>query len=243
MNYSKYLKPGQKLLMRALVRQSGPERLDALSVFLQGREEDYLDLVLPYEVRESQDYPFAPGMAFEFLSEAMGLGVRLTGEFHSARGPNRIRIRHHRDLVLIRRRNAPRSEVTVGLRYTKGRGMLRNFRAQWEKNVQLVKDGQWPHNLPAFPPTRANLSCGGIRFDLRAPVRVADLCLLLIDLGDGRPPIPALSEVVWHSDLVIDDCCQAGLQFLNILEEDRQRLATFLSEHRHLAVPAPPQAC
>ena len=228
MPYSKYLKSGQKFLLRAVQPAEVAGRFEALTGYLQGAGPDYLEMLLPYDIREGEGYPFSSDITFEILTDAMGLGVRLTGHFESARNPNQIRFKHNRDLQLIRRRSYRRRDLTIGLRYTKGRGTLRSFREQWEKNVQILSGARALAKLPEFPRCRVNLSGGGIRFGVKLPAAVADLCLLLLELPDGNPPVCALGEIVWLAPIPEGDRCQAGLQFLQILETDRKRIDQFV---------------
>ena len=228
MPYTKYLKSGQKILLRALAPPTAVERFEALTGYLQGQGPDYLDLLLPYQIKEGEGYPFSPEVTFEILADAMGLGIRLTGRFESAQDANQVRIKHNRDLQLIRRRSYRRRQANIGLLYTKGRGTLRSFREQWEKNVQILNSDRARAKLPEFPRTRVNLSGGGICFGVKLPATVADLCLLLLELPDGKPPVCALGEIIWLAEKAAGDRCQAGLQFLQILETDRKRIDQFI---------------
>ncbi|WP_066728166.1 PilZ domain-containing protein [Desulfuromonas sp. DDH964] len=216
-------------MLRALAPETSVERFEALTVFLKGQGPNYLDLTLPYQLQEGEGYPFTPGMAFEILSDAMGLGIRLTGNFQSARDVNQIRLSHNNDLQLIRRRTFRRRDTLIGLRYTKGRGALRTFREQWEKNTRILNSGGNLARLPDFPRCKVNLSAGGIRFAIKLPVAVADLCLLLLELPDGKPPVCALSEIAWLAEGGEENRCQAGMQFIQILESDRKRIEQFIA--------------
>ena len=168
-------------------------------------------------------------MAFELLGEALGLGVRLTGQFESGRDSRQIRIRHNGDLQLIRRRTFLRRDTTIGLRYTRGRGELLTFRTQWEKNTRILTGANALNKLPPFPRCRVNLSGGGLRLPLKGPVEPADLLLLILEIPDGKPPVCALGEVVWVGDASPEDRLPAGVQFINILEADRRRLDQFVN--------------
>ncbi len=233
MPFSKYLKPDNKLLMRAIASGDGPARFEALTVYLKSQGPDHLELALPYQTQEGESYPFTSEMTFELFADAMGVGIRLTASFQSAFSPNLIRVKHNRDLQLIRRRSFRRRDATVGLGYTKGRGALRTFREQWEKNVRILTSGRPLNKVLDFPRSRVNLSAGGIRLSIKAPVEIADLCLLLIDLHDSKTPICALGEVVWLAGEGTDGRHQAGLQFINILEEDRKRIDSFVVSGAH----------
>lgn len=228
MPYSKYFKPGQKLLLRALAAGSEQERFDALTGYLRSQDAEHLELDLPYRVKDGEGYPFQPGMAFELLGEALGLGVRLTGSFESERNSEQVRIRHNGDLQLIRRRTFRRRDATIGLRYTRGRGELLTFRTQWEKNTRILNQANGLGKLPPFPRCRVNLSGGGMRLALKGPVETADLLLLILEIPDGKAPVCTLGEVVWVGDESPEGRRQAGVQFINILEADRRRLDQFV---------------
>lgn len=230
MRYSKYFKPEQKILLRAIPGPSAPGRLDALSVYFHSGGPNHIDVTVPYRATGEEAFPFAPDMPFEILSDAIGVGIRLTGSFLEQRGENLIRLRINDDLQAFQRRLANRVDVTVGLRYTKGRGTLRTFRSQWEKNVQILAKTADPSKLPPFPRVTANLSRGGIRFRIKAPVEVADLCLLLLKLDDESTPICALAEVVWLEEEEVEGRRAAGMQFLSIMEEDQKRIESFTKD-------------
>lgn len=229
MRYSKYFKSEQKILLRSLAPNASG-RLDALTVYFYGGGPDYMDLTLPYQARGDEGFPFPPDMPFEILSDAIGLGIRLTGRFQEQCGEDRIRLRINDDLQVFQRRLAGRVDVTIGLGYTKGRGTLRTFRAQWEKNAQILAKTKDPSKLPPLPRVKVNLSRGGIRFRIKPPVEVADLCLLLLKFDERETPICALAEVVWLDEQPTDDRRTVGMQFLSILEADQKRIEAFLKQ-------------
>ena len=230
MRYSKYFKSEQKIFLRSLTADATSGRLDALTVYFHEEHGDYFDLLLPYQTREEENFPFSPEMPFEILSDAMGLGVRLTGNFVEQRRQDLIRLRMNNDLQIFQRRLASRLDVNIGLRYTKGQGTLRSFREQWEKNVRILQNTKDSNKIPPFPRTRVNLSNGGIRFQIKPPVRVADLCLLLLKLEENQAPLCALAEVVWLDEEEVQGRRFAGMQFLSILEADQKRIVDFIKK-------------
>jgi hypothetical protein len=231
--FGKYFKTGQRVLLRR-TSPDGLGRFEALNVNFQDFGEDCLLLTLPRQVRAEEHYPFSEGMAFEISSEAMGHGLRMQGRCLGQPGSNIVRFAIEGEVQLFQRRFSPRANVVVGLRFTRGRGQLRSFREQWEKNVGILAK-QSPTNLPTFPSTPINLSSGGVRIKMKAPVEVSDLALLLIDLKDQGPPVCALAEVAWRGDADEEGRCPAGMQFLNILESDQKRITTVIGK-----APPPP---
>lgn len=228
MSYGKYFRSGQKVTLRAL--GATPGHYEALTLYLQDYGSGFLNLALPYRTPPEEGYPFQPGMTFELMTDGLGLGLRLNVEFRECPIPGEtVRVAVCGELQLFQRRIHRRVDATVGLRYTKGSGTLRSFRAQWNKNVEILRKSD-PAKLPPFPESRINLSMGGVRLALSTPVERATLCLLLLQLQKAELPICALGEVVWMADEELDGGRRvAGIQFLNILETDRKRIDAFLS--------------
>ncbi len=81
MNYQRYFKNGQQLLLRVQndVKQDG--RTELMTAFVDSSEEGFLILSLPYGADSVDQYPFRPELPFEVTSEALGLGVRAAASF------------------------------------------------------------------------------------------------------------------------------------------------------------------
>lgn len=228
MQYPKYFKNGQKILLRSL--GADPGYFEVLTVYYQDHGPGYFDVALPYRPQEGEEYPFTPGMSFELVSDALGMGLRISGAlkeyFHDRQV---LRITLTSDLQIFKRRIHRRLDTNIGLRYTRGQGTLRSFREQWQKNLAILENSD-PAKLPAFPSSRVNLSPGGIRFAVKPPVNLADLCLLLFQLEIGKKPICAVAEVVWMADQEVEGRRTVGMQFTNILESHRKELEHFVEE-------------
>ncbi|PLY00284.1 MAG: hypothetical protein C0623_07450 [Desulfuromonas sp.] len=224
----KYLSEHQKIFIRALHEESEKERFDALTCYLISHEGNYLDLSIPYGASPEESYPFDAEKKLEIFSDSMGVGIRLTGRFEKYLQNGVVRILHNNDLQLIHRRIEERRSETLNLGYTKGKGKLRTFRKQWEKNTKILENLEDFSKLPQFPKVNVNISMTGVGFKIKTPIEVSDLCLLFIDLDDGKPPVCTMTEVVWRSEEESDGRCMAGFQFLNILENDRKRIKRFV---------------
>jgi len=228
MPLKKYFKEGQKITFRALGGAEDVKKIDALTCYLKLQGQGYLDLSIPYGTSQDESYPFDTETKFEILSDSMGVGIRLTGRFEKHLKGDLIRVRHNNDLQLIHRRVEDRRQVMLEVGYTKGKGKLRSFRQQWEKNVNILETVSDLSKLPKFPKVSVNISMTGVGFKIKTPIEIADLCLLFINLGDGKPPVCTMTEVVWREEEESDGRCMAGFQFLNILETDRKRIRNFV---------------
>lgn len=227
MVYARYFKPGQKILLRVT---EPPGRFEALTAIFHDSGSGYFELTLTSQAREEENYPFTAGMPLELMSDHLGLGLRLSGRFQEQLAGNRIRVELIGDLQVFQRRLHRRLDTQAGLRYTKGRGTLRSFREQWEKNLLILDKTADFSKLPPFPRTRVNLSAGGLRFEVTPPVEVADHCLILLQLEPASRPICALAEIVWLSEPEEGRRRIAGMQFIGILDADQKRIETLIRQ-------------
>jgi len=235
MRFSQYFRTGQKIFLHCADPELAAGRTETITVFLHDQGPGHFMLQLRYGTEEEESYPFSQGMPFDIHTDAYGVGIHLTGRFHSHVGKNLIRLDLNDDLEIFQRRTCRRIDTVIGLRYTKGRGTLRTYRTQWEKNIQLLQQDFDPDRIPPFPRVPVNLSATGVRFLVKMPVEMADLCLLLLQLDPAAKPICALTEVVWVADEETDGRKRAGLRFLNILEADQKQIEKLIKDQ-----PAPP---
>lgn len=228
MSLKKYFKENQKIFLKSLDEDEDQAKIDALSCYFREQGAGYIDLLIPYGTSREERYPFDPDKTLEIVSDSMGVGVRLTGQFKEFLEKDVVRICHGNDLQLIHRRVEDRRDAVLKVGYTKGKGKLRSFRQQWQKNVKILETLDDLSKLPNFPEVEVNISMTGVGFKIKTPIEVADLCLLFIDLKDGLPPVCTMTEVVWRSEEEFDGRCMTGFQFLNILESDRKRIRKFV---------------
>lgn len=222
MSYSKYFKSGQEVLLLNMSEDS-PKQTESITSHLLRCTDTHIDLTLPYAVADIHDIPFAPGTKFCLLSNALGLGIQLTGHLQEVVGRSVIRIKPHDALEVFGRRKFLRAELTVGVFCKRGPGTLRTYRTQWNAALKSLAAGTaFP---PGFSPARvtANVSAGGIAITLSPPAAIAELCLVLLDILDGGQPIIALCEVMW-TEMTNSGQQTAGLRFAQVLKADQERI-------------------
>lgn len=222
MSYSKYFKSGQEIVLLNQTETS-PKWTETISANLLRCTDEYIDLTLPYPITDTQDIPFAQGTQFCLLSNALGLGIQLTGHLQEIVGRSVIRITPHDDMEVFGRRKFLRADMNVGVFCKRGPGTLRTYRTQWNAALKSLAAGTaFP---PGFSPAKieVNLSAGGVAIPLSPPAAIADLCLILLDIYDGGQPIIALCEVVW-AEMTESGQQTAGLRFAQIMKADQERI-------------------
>ena len=224
MKYSRYFKPQQKVLLKSLTDVHDPSYFEAITACFVRGEKDFFDLAIPYEVGSDDTAPFGPGTKFVLFSDAFGLGLQLTGQFAGFVDRRTIRVAPHDNLEAFTRREYLRADVTAGIHSVRGKWNLASCRQRWHGAIRAIGRDGGHAALQHLVLQQVNLSAGGIRLFLQAPVEVAELCLVVIAPGDPKPPVCALCEVAWTGDVAPTGMQPAGLRFVNILDEDRLRL-------------------
>lgn len=230
MIYQKYFKPGQKVLLRAKQPPPPEGRYELLSAVFENGEADCFDLCLPYGPDAVRQFAFGEDMPFELSTDALGLGLKVSVAFLKPLSGNQIRVKVLPDLQMFQRRLVPRLDCVVGIRFTRGHKSLNTLRQTWGKNASILSSAKASPVLEGFNHCQLNLCPAGIRFSIHPPAEPTDLCLMLLELGDSKPPICALAEIVWVSGKLDDGTLHAGMQFINILEQDQKRIARFIRD-------------
>ena len=230
MIFQRYFKTGQKVQLRVKNQPPLDGRAELLGAILDSGDEEHFVLQLPYGPNTVQDYPLPPGLDLELSADAMGLGVKVSVVIQDALAGDRIRVRVHNDLQMFQRRAEPRIDCNLAIHITRGRNALGGLRQTWEKQTALLAESHGVQSLEGFHSREVNLSSGGIRLKVPPPAEPADVYLLQIALADRKPPLCALAEIIWVSEQPQDQLFYAGMRFINILDQDQKRIASFIRE-------------
>ena len=223
MSYGKYFNKGQKVFIKRIFSGEGQTALDTITGYAMRSQPMHLDLALPYGSDAADSYPFEPGMEFEVLTDHQGMGLRLVSSFVERISGKDVRLQFAGNLEFISRRIYRRVDVTAWVGIERAKGNLADMRELWNENLKKIKSGISAADLTEFKKNLINLAGGGLRLPLQAPVEMADLVLVYLSIGDKKGIICALAEAIWIGPEQ-GDMQQIGLRFLNILEEDQERI-------------------
>jgi len=214
MDYQRYFKPGQQLLLKVLHDTEQNGRTELMSVFIVSQEEDYLLLSLPYGTGAVEQYPFNEGLMFEVTTESMGVGIRTTGHFRQRLIEGQFTLQLSSD----QRRNSKRFDCKLGIRFSRAAKTLQTMREIWEKNIEVLHSPEAPLIFDGFKSSQVNISPDGIKLTIEPPGHQGELCLILVNLEKSA--------------------ITAGMRFINILSEDQQRIKTFIVRETKTAAAA-----
>jgi c-di-GMP-binding flagellar brake protein YcgR len=224
MSYGKYFAKNQKVFLRRLFMNEEPSVLDTITGYAANSQAMSLDLALPYGKDAADSYPFEPGMKFEITSDSMGMGLRLESSFAKKINSRTVRLSLDGKLEFIARRIYPRVDVNAWVGLKQGKGNLAEMRTKWTEHLAKIRSGVSAAELTEFKKYFVNLSGGGMRLQVDTSAEMADLVLIYLSIGDKKGIICALAEVIWAEEPQDNKRQQVGLRFLNILEEDQERI-------------------
>jgi c-di-GMP-binding flagellar brake protein YcgR len=104
------------------------------------------------------------------------------------------------------------------------------MRAAGDESLGQLLAGVSAAKLTEFQKYPINLAGGGMRLPVKAPVRIAELFLVFLSIGDKGGIVCAMTEVIWTGNPEADGTQMAGLRFLNILENDQKRIDKVVNE-------------
>jgi hypothetical protein len=232
--YTRYFSPGQKILLRSINADLENPRVEAVTARVLNYDAGCFDLVLTHPWQTDEPF-FAEGRPLEFLSERFGLGLQSTAHLQSLSDGRILRLRANNDLSLFRPRPKPRIETHIGLQHSASGGSLNTYYRHWTRQLAKMASSAAPLNVPILPLGPVNLSASGIRLTMKTPVSPNDLCLMMLELATDEMPICTLGEVVWMTPTPDEQRKIVGMQFLNILREDQERIDHFIKTARETA--------
>lgn len=232
MNFKRYFKTDQQLILQIQKNQSLPtNRTELMIVTVGGVENNRLIINSPYGSDVVDHYAITPDAVIEVTTDVMGMGARASGHFEKKISSNQFSLLLNYDMSLFQRRVKKRLDCDLGIRFSRGAKTLPAMREIWNKNLKVLYGPEAPLIFQGFRTCRANISAGGIRFAMKPSANQGDLCLILIHLDDSKPPVCSIAEVVW-SCMIDEEAATTGMRFINILKEDQDRIDAFIGSNK-----------
>ncbi|MFO7764846.1 MAG: PilZ domain-containing protein [Pelovirga sp.] len=227
MNFKRYLKTEQQLILQSKESPSAADRTELMIVTVAAVEGNRLVVHSPYGSDIIDQYAIDTDIPVEITTDVMGMGARVTAHFTEKLSNNRFALQLDYDFSLFQRRVKERVDCNLGIRFSRGAKTINAMREIWKKNIEVLHSPEAPLIFQGFRSCPVNISSGGIRFALKPPASQGDLCLILINLDDGKPPVCTIAEVVW-SCMIDDEAATTGMRFINILNQDKDRINRFV---------------
>lgn len=231
MNFKHYLKKDQQLIVQSRADSSTRDRTELMIVTVVSVEQNRLIVNSPYGSDIVDQYAIGTETAVEITTDVMGMGARVSAYYKEKLGDNRFALELDFDLSLFQRRVKERIDCDLGIRFSRGAKTINAMREIWKKNLAILHSPEAPLIYQGFRTCRVNISSGGIRFALKPAANEGDLCLILLNLGDGKPPVCTIAEVVW-SCMIDDDAATTGMRYINILNQDKDRISSFVNNKK-----------
>lgn len=237
MNYAKYFKTNQKVLLRIMSNfDSAADYSGAITAHIVSSNSTLFEVSLPFVISGDEGAAFSVGQKFQIISEYFGLELKLTCYLEGPTDKRVIRFSPCGDLEFSCRRAYPRCDLSAKIYCIRSAETLHQGRKQWETALKKLSSGT---GLPNGKIERLtiNLSAGGIAVPLLpATVTVGGLWLIYLDIDNSKIRTWTLGEVVWKK-VMENGAHHSGLQFVAISVEDQQQI------HSHVINELKKQGC
>ena len=228
MKFETYFVLNQEILIRRFATARDSSRIESCRAKLASCDGDSFTLTL---LSADNCSLFSKGDFLELHSDRFELGVRLTGICAGISG-RQLRFEANDDLELFYRRKYWRTSLIVWHGMMRLSQSKRSLYEVWEKALILRDENDLDPSIHVeIVRQTLNLSAGGVRMELAAPVNLKETCLLYLCLDDGKPTVCALCEIVWvkPGDSGLVRLC--GLRFSGLLESDLQRIDRVVTQN------------
>ena len=226
--FEQYFNTGQKIFMQRVIDDQELPVLETMSGHVIRNQQRQLDIRLGYGTDAAKSYPFYPGMEFEIMTDSAGMGLRMIASFVKKLNNQDIRLKCEGRVEFFSKRIHARIKVKAWVGVTRQQGAMSEMQHLWQNHMQLIESEDSAVKLPEFKKYSMDLAAGGMRLPLRSPVHPAELVMIYLSLGDKKGVICALTEVIWVGEANQGRTQQCGLRFVNILEDDQERIDTIV---------------
>jgi hypothetical protein len=224
MHYDKYFGRQQKVFLINISEERDTTVYNSFTGRVLLCNDTHILLKTAYRLFSSDQGDLRPGMQFKLTTEALGMGVQLRAELIELVSPEELRLRPLGELSVYQRRQTARTDLRLPFLHVAQKSSLASFQREWRRVIQDLHSPAPPRLK--LTETDLNLSAGGFRIEL--PGEPSHLALAVIDLQDGKPPVCAVAELVWHERNEEPESVVCGHRFVEILKEDQERLVTLI---------------
>lgn len=226
MSFDRYFKHDQKVFLINISEERDKSVYNSFTGKVVSCQDEQLLLKTVYRLFTGDQLQLRPGMQFKLTTETLGMGIQVRAELIQALSQDELKLKVLGDLSVYQRRTSTRVDVRLPLLHVPQNSSLATFQREWRR---VLKDLHRP-DPPRIKMTeqKLNLSTGGLRIDL--PRLPAQLSLIVLDLLDERPPVCAVTELVWHKLDEEHGVLQCGHRFVEILKDDQERVAALVDK-------------
>ncbi len=224
MNFDRYFQAGQKVLLVNISDERDESVYESLSGTVVSSDDSRITLKSPYRIFSGENNNLLPGMQFKLATESFGVGVQLCVELLSTPGIETITVIPVGIMEIYKRRSATRTDAILPFLNVSQKSSLSAFQREWRRVIGDIHKPN-PPRLKLYEHI-LNISAGGIRFDTET--FPTPLSMIVVDLLDEKPPVCAITELVWHKNRQDSELFVCGHRFVDILKEDQARIIDFV---------------
>jgi hypothetical protein len=214
-------------------QEQNRDQFDSLSGTIVDYNDDIINLHVPYSTGQLISADLMRIMSFKIIGELCGVGLQITADLIKITNDSILCLRLNSALEAFKRFEMPRIDSTFNVFHHREDTTLSTCKSKFHELVEREKKGL-PLNI-MFRENQVNVSASGIRIVTEAVEKSFPLALCALDLGDGKPPVCAITETAWIRRF--GPGTVSGHRFLTILKSDQERISRYvISKQRSMGL-------
>ena len=225
-DYNRYFSVKTVVFLINMSEGKDCERYESISGTITAIKDDVVTIKMPYRIGRNNAEVIDGIITYKLLSEVLGVGVQVLAELTKIE-KHIIHLRLRGNIEIFQRRHAARVDTTVRLYQSLKVASIESYRVICNKLIRSIERGKLPSQIK-MKETRINLSASGLRCTLPAVTGKGPppLSMFLVDLGEERPLICTVAELIWIKDHALESI--AGYRFIIIRKKDRDIIARYV---------------
>lgn len=225
-DYYRYFSAKTVVLLINMSKGKDSERFESFSGTIVSISNNVITMKMPYTIGLNNPGGGEGHYTYKLLSEVMGVGVQVLADLTKIEN-NIVHLRLRGNIEIFQRRQSARVDTTVGLYQFLREASMETYSKMCRSLTSHIESNGVPTEIQ-LSEVAINLSASGLRCSAaRAISRTpAPLTMFLLDLGEQRPLICTVAELVWTRDTAVENSC--GYRFINIRKKDRDLIARYV---------------
>jgi hypothetical protein len=202
------------------------EHYESLSGTIISTNQNTITMRMPYTIGLNNLVTDEGQITYKLMSEVMGVGVQVLADLTKVEN-DVVHLRLRGNIEIFQRRQSARVDTTIRLYQFIRNVSMESYRIMCRRLTTYIESSGVPSEIE-MEETAINLSVSGLRCAISGASgkTPSPLSMFLLDLGENRPLICTLAELIWTKDNMMERV--GGYRFIMIRKKDRDLIARYV---------------
>ena len=214
------------VLLINMSERKDSEHYESISGTIISINNDVISMRMPYAIGLSNVVVSDGQITYKLMSEVLGVGVQVLADLTNVEN-DVIYLRLRGNIEIFQRRQAARVDTTIRLYQFQRDASIESYRKLCSSLTNHIENSGIPPEIQ-LSEVAVNLSASGLRCtsSWAADKAPPPLTMFLLDLGEQRPLICTVAELVWTKGNAFESI--TGYRFIIIRKKDRNLITRYV---------------